>query len=149
MKLPLTIVLCSLFLTCNTIGKKNIENNLEKDNAIGSECMKIVLKRDQEFGEIRNHSSEQISLSETIDLYTSSLKSLDYSNCPEKFRLAFDEHINAWLGIKLVSDKYPEIRGELHDLFTRLENSKDSIEFKIQSKKIWDTWNIIEIMTKD
>ena len=44
---------------------------------------------DNELGEIRNHACEQGSLSEAISGYTTSLKSLDNSNCPEKFKLAF------------------------------------------------------------
>jgi len=50
--------------------------------------------------------------------------------------------------LKKVSDKYPELRGELHVIFAELEKKKDSLEFKLLETRISDTWNIVEEITK-
>jgi hypothetical protein len=149
MKYLLNLTLILLVLACNNAGNKGSETKLESVTGIKkTECMESILKKDSELGKIRNHSSEQISLSETIDNYTNSLKSLDYSECPDKFTIAFHEHIEAWLDVKKVSDKYPELRGELHVIFSELEKKKDSLEFKSLEVKILDTWEIVEIIAK-
>jgi hypothetical protein len=149
MQPALLLIVCFFLLGCKNTGTAPIENNLDNNKAIEKACIATVLQKDAELGKIRNHASEQISLSETIDIYTAGLKALDYSKCPTAFTTAFNEHIDAWLAIKPITDKYPEFRGELHELFNRLEKSKDSIEFKLQSKKIWDTWSEIEALSKE
>lgn len=95
-------------------------------------------------GTIRNHACETIPLSQTITNYTKNLEALNFNNCPEKFSLAFKAHIRAWNNMKKVTDKHDTIRGELHYLFNKLEQTKDSVEFKIYLKDIWDTWKVIE-----
>jgi len=147
MKLFLILVTFLLILGCK--GPKEKHNNSDLTIEIeGKNCVNQVLKRDSVFGEIRNHASENISLSETINNYTNDLKSIDYINCPEKFKSAFHAHIEAWLEIIKVSDKYPSLRGELHDIFAKLEKSEDSTEFKLLVKQIWDTWKIVEVSSK-
>ena len=149
MKYFLNLIVILLVLSCNNAGNKSSKTKLESVTDIEKTgCMESILKRDSVLGEIRNHASEQISLSETIDNYTNSLKSLDYSDCPDKFTIAFHEHIEAWLAVKKVSDKYPELRGELHVIFSELEKKKDSLEFKSFETKIFDTWKVVEKITK-
>jgi len=148
MKYLSILILIFLTLACNNVGKKNGKTKLESVYIKTAECIESILQRDSELGKIRNHSSEQLSLSETIDDYTNSLKSLDYKNCPDKFTIAFHNHIEAWLDVKKVSDKYPELRGELHVIFAELEKKKDSLEFKLLETRISDTWNIVEEITK-
>jgi hypothetical protein len=149
MKYLLNFILILFVLSCNNTEKKGAETELESTSDIKKvACMESILKRDSELGGIRNHSSEQISLSKTIDNYTNSIKSLDYSNCPDKFTIAFHKHIEAWLDIKKVSDKYPELRGELHVIFSELEKNKDSLEFKSLEVKLLDTWKVVEKITE-
>ncbi|WP_298898925.1 hypothetical protein [uncultured Psychroserpens sp.] len=133
------IFMAVLFL----LGCKNPE---EKANTIVSkdDCIKAVFEKDSILGNIRNHSSEKISLSETITNYSNDLKKLDFSNCPDAFKLAFHEHIDAWIKMKDITNKYPLLRGELHAIFDQIEQSKDSTEFKLHLKGIWDTWTQIE-----
>lgn len=45
-------------------------------------------------------------------------------------------------------EKHPELRGEMHDLFDEVENSKDTNEFKPLLKEIWDTWGAVEVAMK-
>lgn len=144
------ILFLTVLLSCkNTEGNGNETKIKSVVDLKKAECIESTLKRDSEFGKIRNHSSEQVSLSETIDNYTDSIKSLDYRNCPDKFKIAFHKHIEAWMNIKRVSDKYPELRGELHVIFSDLEKNKDSLEFKSLKAKIFDTWKIVEDVTKE
>jgi uncharacterized protein YaaN involved in tellurite resistance len=143
------ILFLTVLLSCkNTQGNDNDTKIKSEVDINKAECIESILNRDSEFGKIRNHSSEQISLSETIDNYTNSIKFLDYSNCPDKFKIAFHEHIEAWMNIKRVSDKYPELRGELHEIFSELEKNKDSLEFKSLEIKLFDTWKVVEEITK-
>lgn len=108
------------------------------------ECVDYIFKKDDSLGTVRNHACEEISLSETIKQYTSSLNELDFTNCPDDFSDAFNTHITAWNEMIEVTDKYPDLRGEMHDLFDSIEKGKDSIVFKSRLKAIWDTWGPIE-----
>ncbi|TRO66839.1 hypothetical protein [Christiangramia sabulilitoris] len=117
---------------------------MEIYNSKARECEEKVIQTDEKLGKIRNHSSEKISLSETIDNYTESLNSLNFDHCTENFTMAFRDHIDAWKNIKKITDKYPDLRGEMHQLFDEIQNGKDSTEFKELSKKIWDTWSKVE-----
>lgn len=107
-------------------------------------CVEYIFEQDSIFGDIRNHASEKISLSEAINNYSKNLKSLDYSHCPEEFESAFNKHADAWLDFRKVSDKYPLLRGELHDIFEIIEKSEDSTEFKSRLNQILETWKLIE-----
>jgi len=140
--------LLSLFLFLSILGCKEPvakQDNPElKPMTKQLNCTDRIFEKDSILGSIRNHASERISLSKTIDNYTDSLQALDFSECPSKFKTAFQEHIVAWQNIKITTDKYPSLRGELHYIFEELEQSKDSIEFKSFLKQIWDTWNLVE-----
>lgn len=149
MKLPILIILGISVLACNPHGQRNMVTNSQNSKSRSGECIENIIQVDQKLGKIRNHSSEKISLSETITEYTDSLSSLNYDDCPGQFTTAFKEHIEAWKDVKRVTDNYLELRGEMHDLFDELEKGKDSIEFKLLSKRIWDTWGKVELATTD
>ncbi|QHI36778.1 hypothetical protein IMCC3317_21480 [Kordia antarctica] len=143
MKYLLVLVSFLVLLACKENDKKpNLSDSKIETDKIS--CVNEIFKRDSIFGEIRNHASEKISLSETITIYTKNIKSLDYSNCPEEFKSAFDKHIEAWLDFRKVSDKYPLLRGELHDIFTKIEKSEDSTEFKSRLGQILETWKLVD-----
>ncbi|WP_109098302.1 hypothetical protein [Aquimarina sp. AU58] len=107
-------------------------------------CVKKIFEKDSIYGDIRNHASEKAPLSEAIHDYTKNVKSLDYSDCPKEFESAFHKHMDAWLDFRKVSDKYPLLRGELHDIFATIEKSEDSTEFKSRLNQILETWKIVE-----
>ncbi|HHL32379.1 MAG TPA: hypothetical protein ENJ41_07305 [Oceanospirillales bacterium] len=138
------LILTLLVLACNDSAQKNDETQLQSTHVKTTECINSILEKDSRLGEIRNHSSEQISLSKTIDDYTHSVKSLDFNNCPDEFTTAFHNHLKAWQELKKVSDKYPELRGELHEIFAELEKTEDSSEFKLLQTKISDTWKVVK-----
>jgi hypothetical protein len=52
--------------------------------------------------------------------------------------------MEAWKMVTKVTDKYPLLRGELHDIFAELEKSKDSTEFNDLVKQVWNTWKKVE-----
>lgn len=116
----------------------------EKTKTHSKECIEVILKKDDSLGTIRNHACEKISLSNTINQYTSSLNNLDFLNCPEDFKNAFQLHIKAWNDMTSITNNYDSLRGEMHTLFDEIESSKDSIIFKQKLKIIWDTWAVIE-----
>ncbi|MCA0153757.1 hypothetical protein [Winogradskyella vincentii] len=140
---PVILILTLLLLGCNGADKKDHSSasNMEQKKI---NCVKYIFEKDSIFGNIRNHASEKASLSDAINNYAKNLKSLDFSNCPEDFELAFHKHIEAWLDFRKVSDKYPSLRGELHDIFSTIEKSRDSIEFKSRLNDILETWHSVE-----
>ena len=117
--------------------------------ASASDCIDQILAADDELGSIRNHACEKIDLAETIQDYIKGLASLDYSNCPEKFTAAFDRHRKAWEAMLPLVGKYPDLRGEMHDLFDELEAGEDAETFKPLLKGIWDTWKEVEDAKKE
>ena len=116
----------------------------EKAKITPTDCVENILKKDDSLGTVRNHSCKEISLSKTITQYTSSLNRLDFSTCPEKFTTAFKLHITAWGEMIAVTNNHESLRGEMHDLFDKIETSSDSVIFKEKLKAIWDTWDEIE-----
>ncbi|MDU8887068.1 hypothetical protein RXV94_12935 [Yeosuana sp. MJ-SS3] len=142
MKLLLLIVFFSI-LGCkeSVVKKNNSDSSLEMKR---TECIERIFAKDSFLGNVRNHASEKIPLKDALNNYTSELESLDYTNCPENFISAFQDHINAWKKVAEISSKYPSLRGELHDIFLQLEKSKDSIELKSLVKQVWDTWSKVE-----
>lgn len=120
----------------------------EKVVTVVPDCIEVILKKDSELGTIRNHACEKTSLSRTIDNYVSSIKKLDYTECPTEFTQAFSDHQEAWLATKIVTNKHSDLRGEMHDLFDAINKTADSTEFKVLVKGIWDTWAEVENASK-
>ncbi|MBT8308689.1 MAG: hypothetical protein KJN85_17255 [Maribacter sp.] len=138
-----SLIILILLLGCRHTAEKQKNTDIAIDeDAIA--CVQMVFEKDSILGEIRNHSPEKISLSESIDNYTHELESMDFTHCPEKFRSSFNAHIKAWQQLRSVTDKYPSMRGELHDIFARLKKSGDSTEFKALVQKVWDTWDLVK-----
>lgn len=140
---PIILFLSLLLLGCNGPNKKE-SRSFSNSNGKNINCVKRIFEKDSIFGDIRNHASERISLSEAINNYSKNIKSLDYSHCPEEFESAFNKHIDAWLDFRKVSDKHPLLRGELHDIFAIIEKSEDSTEFKSKLNQILETWKMVE-----
>lgn len=135
-------ILIGLFLACKEPNAKQPTKNAVVD--LTKACLDRVMAQDDSLGKARNHACETISLSETIKQYVSGLENIDYSNCPEAFVNAFKAHREAWTAMMEVTDKYPDLRGEMHDLFDELEKSEDADTFKSLLKPIWDTWALVE-----
>ena len=143
MKLALYILGFAFILGCNNSNQKKNDIDLISET-YQANCIERILKKDGDLGEIRNHATEKISLSQAINNYINELKSLDFSNCPQNFTSAFTRHIAAWKAITKVTDNHSSQRGELHDIFERLQKSQDSTEFKSLLKVVWDTWHEVE-----
>lgn len=144
MKLKMNLIIVGalivLVFSCNeNKSTKNNTNNLSENN-----CIEKVLDKDSSLGRIRNHESEELSLSNTITNYVNGLRKINFKHCPSEFTQAFDKHIQAWIRMTTVTDKYPELRGEMHDLFKQIEIGSDSLEFKKRLDEIWNTWDEIE-----
>ena len=116
----------------------------EKSKITAKDCVDAIMKKDDSLGTVRNHACEKISLSKTIASYTSSLNNLDFSSCPKSFTKAFELHIDAWNDMVTITNNHDSLRGEMHELFDKIEVSTDSVLFKQKLKTIWDTWEEIE-----
>lgn len=106
--------------------------------------MKQVIALDDSLGKVRNRACERISLSETIRQYAMGLEKIDYSGCPDVFVAGFRQHREAWLALLPFTDRHAQLRGEMHDLFKKIETGPDGEPFKGTVKKVWDTWALIE-----
>lgn len=132
-----------LLIACNKTYKTTKDASV-KNVDLQKDCMTYILKQDDSLGTIRNHNCEKISLSNTIKTYVNSVNNLNFNNCAPKFEQAFKGHMGAWTKMQQVTDNYPNLRGELHDLFDAIEQSKDSTTFKLLLKNIWETWEVVE-----
>lgn len=144
---PILLLFSLLFIGCkgSVIKEKSAASNKQTKQM---NCVERILEKDSIYGATRNHDTENGTTSEAINNYAENLKSLDFSDCPAAFKLAFDEHIEAWLDFRNVSDKHPTLRGELHDIFAIIEKSEDSTEYKSRLNLIWDTWKTVEESSK-
>jgi uncharacterized protein (TIGR02246 family) len=109
-------------------------------------AMAKVIALDDFLGKLRNRACQRISLSETIRNYTEALALLDFTTCPADFRSGFEQHRLAWLKLLPFTDRYPDLRGEMHSLFSKMEN--DDPAFKQAVKHVWDTWALVEAAMK-
>ena len=125
------------FSNAPTDNKQSIDLN-EKN------CISNILSLDDSLGTIRNHACESISLSETIKQYVRSVNNLDFDNCPYEFTNAFKNHLKAWEDMQKFTNRYPDMRGEMHVLFDEIGKGKDKNIFEPILKEIWDTWAEIE-----
>ncbi len=154
MKTKILLLIC-VALGCTLSCKESKENKetteteaVIEEVASTPTCIEKILAEDGTYGKERNHACETISLEETINKYTAQIRSLDYTDCPEAFTKAFLDHITAWDSIVPVTSKYPDLRGEMHDLFDEIEQSADSMEFKERLALIWSTWEAVEAAQK-
>ncbi len=142
------ILFLSILSTITLIGtscdSKKETTHQKTSNLSPKECIRHVIAMDDSLGTIRNHACEAISLSETIQAYVDGMKTIDFTDCPIAFEAAFRKHIQAWEEMKKHTDKYPNLRGEMHDLFKILEEKKDKEAFKPLLATIWDTWKELE-----
>lgn len=133
-----------MLLSCTSPSASN--EQLEKSNFSPKEktCINKVIAQDDALGKIRNHSCETISLSETIRNYTNGIEKINFEDCPKGFTKAFKEHKNAWIEILVITNKYPNLRGEMHQLFDELGKGEDKESFKPLLDAIWTTWAKVE-----
>lgn len=113
-----------------------------------STCIERILAADDSLGRARNHACEQQPLSEVIANYASALAGLDFTSCPENFRAAFEGHRQAWLELLPITDRYPDLRGEMHALFEKLESGEHAKQFKPMVDRVWKTWAEVEAASK-
>lgn len=107
-------------------------------------CIARGIALDDSLGTVRNYTCERISLSETITQYVQGVEAVSFQDCPEEFTKAFQQHLEAWTQMIEVSDHYPDLRGEMQDLFDILEVSEHQDEFQPRLAAIWDAWKEVE-----
>jgi len=133
-----------LFLLCIGLIGLGCATKRASSKISEKSCIDNVIAKDSALGSIRNHNCETKSLSETIKIYTSEIDKIDFKDCPENFRLAFNDHKNAWTAMLEVTDKHSDLRGEMHDLFKVIEQGEDRLRFKELLDAVWATWGDVE-----
>lgn len=134
----LLAIVVVLLLSCNESA------SIDKNKAKEKDCVQHIISLDDSLGKVRNRNSKKISLSETILEYAYGINEEDFKNCSPQFTAAFNHHKESWLHMKSITDKYPELRGEMHELFDQIKEGKDSSAFKIRLEAIWNTWADVE-----
>ena len=133
--------LCLLFFCIGSVGIF-AQDDGEKD--LSKACIDYVMAADSILGGERNHACKVKPLSEVIGEYVAGLEKLNFGYCPTEFTAAFKSHMEAWTAMIEVTDQFPDLRGEMHDLFDEIEKSEHASVFKAKLKDIWDTWNAVE-----
>ena len=149
MRINIFLLLAVLFFSCQSSIEKTTPAPQDGPMKNGLACIHAVLKKDGKWGGARNHRCEKVSLSKTIQVYVDSLAQLDFSGCPKNFTTAFKAHIDAWREMIPVTDAFPDLRGEMHDIFAEIEKSEAATGFKSKLNQIWDTWYVVEAWHKD
>ena len=141
---PLFILLTVAF-SCKQTGS-NEPSQVDSSQVV--DCIDRIMASDSSLGAKRNHECEEIPLSKVISNYTTSLSNLDFSNCDEAFILAFEAHIKAWETMIPTMVPYDDLRGEMHDLFDKIDVGKDSLIFRKQLAEVWSTWGSVEAVVQ-
>lgn len=142
--LPFILLIAMLAAACHNETTVNRSDTEIRTALPDKSCMNRVIALDDSLGKVRNHATEREPMSQVIRAYAAAMQEINYSNCPEEFREAFEKHRQAWLDMTAVTDRHQEMRGEMHALFDRLKASEDSVRFKVYLDKIWSTWAEVE-----
>lgn len=136
-----------LYILVAVLGCKSTVSTKEGNNSSKPQqkaCIAKVISLDSSLGATRDRASRKVALSQSIRDYIKGMKAIGFTGCPQAFTTAFKNHIAAWKDLLPLTDKHPELRGELHELFTQLEKGPDGGEFKRRLKEVWDTWAEVE-----
>ncbi|MEM8679224.1 MAG: hypothetical protein AAGF97_07735 [Planctomycetota bacterium] len=111
-----------------------------------AEAAARVLAADEALGTARNRGTETDSLTQVIEVYVAGIDALDFSGCPPAFTEAFRAHRDAWANGLPFFAKFPERRGEMHDLFDQIRETHPERLQAIEAE-IWGTWDEVEKAT--
>jgi len=138
--LSLTLLLIGTALSCDSAAPEQSGPH----NPLQRNCMSRIIVFDDSLGRIRNHACEKIDLSTTIKQYLKSCRAMNYKECPVAFNAAIEKHYAAWDNMLPLTDKYPDLRGEMTQLFKQLKTGEHAQEFIPLEKAIIDTWSDID-----
>jgi len=110
-----------------------------------------VLSVDGELGMLRNRGTETESIVSSIRAYVAGIDGTDFSGCPEDFTEAFRWHRDAWEKSMAFFERFPSLRGEMHDVFEaiRSEGGETQTELERVEALIWDSWAEVEAVAAD
>lgn len=137
------LIVASGLIQIYSCGSRNNRDTADS-NQKEQNCMDYIIAQDDSLGRIRNHASETVSLSESIEQYVSTGNELNFEHCPSEFTHAFKNHLNAWTEMQTVTDNYPDLRGEMHILFDTIAEGEHKTRFKASLEKIHNTWKDVE-----
>lgn len=110
------------------------------------EAVESVLAADNAAGERRNHASETSPAAVGVAAYVVELEALDLSRCPDGFARAMTRHREAWAAMVPYLADFAHERGELHDVFDRLESEANPTRTRFEEllAAVWSTWAEVE-----
>ncbi len=103
--------------------KSAVWQTLEDDSTTStkSENMRFAIRRvldlDMKLGADRDIYCQQHSLAEAVKKYVLEIRAVDFSGCSDEFSAAFIRHTAAWENSIPFFERFPDLRGEMHELF--------------------------------
>jgi len=140
--LILTLLVGATSSSCGTAHRDESGATSRNRSAIES-----ILAEDAALAAARNLAPQRMPLHVAIDQYADALAELDFSGTPAPFRRAFRNHIEAWRKAGDATRLWPELRGEMHALFSVLKDPQfnpDAHRFRELEDRIFSTWAEIE-----
>lgn len=110
-------------------------------------AVSAVLAADAAAGRARNHAPETGPVAEAVRDYVAAMDAIELAATPPAFRVAFERHRDAWAALAPYLDRFPEERGEMHDVFDRLADpsrNPDAATFETLVAEVWATWDEVE-----
>jgi len=120
-------------------------NNTANPKQAGSaSCWTRVYETDSILSIKRNEDCKRMPLAAAIGHYLDEAKKITYEDCSLSFKESFLAHLQAWEKLKPIADKYPLLRGELHEVFGLIQRTSDSALFNQYVNDIHETWKHVE-----
>ncbi|NND44119.1 MAG: hypothetical protein HKN58_02260 [Xanthomonadales bacterium] len=109
-------------------------------------AIESVLEQDSRLGAERNEATRHMPIARVIEQYVAGLDALDLASCPEDFMLAMRRHRDAWQASVKFFEAYPELRGEMHEVFERIRAQGAAARSGLEGAEaaIWGTWAEVE-----
>ena len=137
-----SLLLCAVLGGALGIGCASRPKNEDPPPEIG--CMASVIKADERLALARNAAPREMPIGDAVRAYLEAFESLDMSECPPPFREAIRRHLGAWRETLPWLDAYPELRGELHEVFDVIGRDERNAEFRAAVGQIIQTWSQVE-----
>jgi hypothetical protein len=134
----------ALFILMNACGNSPVDQAATTADKATCTCITAVIAADEVAGKTRNHACERQSLSLTIVDYERAIRNFDYRDCPDEFSQAMFLHADAWKVLLPIVQQFPNMRGEMHDLFSELKSGPGGEEFSLLVDEVWATWADVE-----
>lgn len=135
-------ILAAILSLAGTAAVGNAENEASSYAA----AIRAVIEQDSRLGKLRNHFSEDAPVARAVEEYVAGLDALDLEHCPPDFVRALHRHRDAWHGSIAFFEEFPNLRGEIHDVFEMIRARDHSSRARLEAveAEILSTWVAVQ-----